>query len=512
MRITRILDTVFETKVGWNPSTGAIKPVHIANGLFRALTHRQYNTEDVVSFAVPGKKGEPPMRDRTFEAMVLKTEDPRLKAFAAPGLEVRFERLREAVRGVLAADKAVFPSASNSALTLTCQQMISADDMDKHVGEFMAALLRGPEDDGLGALARLLLAQMDTGDGVNVPRDPISFLAWPLLSQEPKHLERDDGRPMLFENKALAPFAKHLIAASDALAAHEEAQGNRLATLQRGVQFVCLAVIAHAQALAAKGKLEKRNPLLLVTSAPKGSRLAIASERSLLRFYEAFEDWLGLELGERIRKGQPVATVKDAKHPSPAQKAPDSLNRNSVRAWLRTFADAKGNAPDADLIESRMSLFEGALAEYGKDNVPDVLGAAAAACYFEEYSGGGPRPFLQGIGKQVGLIFPQAQGRSQEKRIKPSVQTLDVLVKSCTPIGRSVPFDEFLHNMWHRFGIVVQGELDGASAHDQLLEVGIDVSPTDLKENREAIIEHLVEIGLARRYPDNVAYVGRFDA
>jgi len=227
MRITRILDTVFETKVGWNPSTGAIKPVHIANGLFRALTHRQYNTEDVVSFAVPGKKGEPPMRDRTFEAMVLKTEDPRLKAFAAPGLEVRFERLREAVRGVLAADKAVFPSASNSALTLTCQQMISADDMDKHVGEFMAALLRGPEDDGLGALARLLLAQMDTGDGVNVPRDPISFLAWPLLSQEPKHLERDDGRPMLFENKALAPFAKHLIAASDALAAHEEAQGNR---------------------------------------------------------------------------------------------------------------------------------------------------------------------------------------------------------------------------------------------------------------------------------------------
>jgi len=43
MRITRVLDTVYETKVGWNPSTGAIKPVHIANGLFRELTHRFYD-------------------------------------------------------------------------------------------------------------------------------------------------------------------------------------------------------------------------------------------------------------------------------------------------------------------------------------------------------------------------------------------------------------------------------------------------------------------------------------
>ena len=50
MRITRVLDTVYETQVGWNPSTGAIKPVHIANGLFRELTHRVYDTEDVIAF------------------------------------------------------------------------------------------------------------------------------------------------------------------------------------------------------------------------------------------------------------------------------------------------------------------------------------------------------------------------------------------------------------------------------------------------------------------------------
>ncbi len=511
MRITRVLDTVYETKVGWNPSTGAIKPVHIANGLFRELTHRFYDTEDVVAFAVPGKKGEAPMAARTFEAMVLNCDDPRFKEFAAPTLKARFERLREAVRGVLAADKAVFPRAEGSALTLTCPQMVSADEMDKRVGKFMAALLRGPGDSGLGSLARVMLKQM--GDAA-APQDPISFLVWPLLKQEPKRrLERDATKCPIFDSRLLARFAEHLVAASDALAAHEAAQGNRLATLQRGVQFVCIAVLAHAQALAAGGRLDRRTPLLLVSSASKGSRLARASELTLIRYYEAFEGWLGLQLGERIRKRQLVSLVKDSKHAAPPLAAPTTLHRGTVRAWLKTFADEKGDPPDEDILENRMALFEEALAEHGRDNVADVLGATLASCYYDEYSGGGPRPFLQGIGKQVGLIFPHGAGRSQEKRVRPSVQTLDVLVKACTPTDRAIPMDEFLLNVWRRFGIVVQGELEeGLTVHEQLVEVGIDVSPTDLKENRDALIEHLVEIGLARRYPDNVAYVGRFNA
>jgi hypothetical protein len=52
---------------------------------------------------------------------------------------------------------------------------------------------------------------------------------------------------------------------------------------------------------------------------------------------------------------------------------------------------------------------------------------------------------------------------------------------------------------------------EGLTVHERLVEAGIDVGPTDLKENREALLEHLVDIGLARRYPDNVAYVGRFN-
>jgi hypothetical protein len=512
MRITRVLDTVFETKVGWNPSTGAVKPVHIANGLFRELTHRRYDTEDVVAFAVPGKKGEAPLPARTYEAMVLSCRDPRLQAFASTAARPRFDRLREAVRGVVAADKAVFPRAAASSLTLTCPQMISTDDMDKKVGRFMAALVRGPQPEAPAPLARILLAHMADSGPARQPQDPISFLVWPLLSHEPTHLEQNTECCAVYASKALAEFAGQFVAAADSLAGHEAAQGNRLATLQRGVQFVCLAVLAHAQALAANGRLERRSALLLAMDAEKGSRLARASELTLLRYYEAFEGWLAAQLSERIRREQPVSTVKDQKHKAPAAPAPMSLHRSSVKAWLKTFADDKGEPPTEETLQDRMACFEEALAEHGRERVADVLGETLASCYYQEYSGGGPRPFLQALGKQVGLIFPHGAGRSQEKRVRPSVQTLDVLVKACTPTDRAIPVDEFLQNLWLRFGIVVHGAIDQQqNVHEQLVAAGIEVSPTDLKKNRDDLISHLVEIGLARRYPDNVAYVGRFN-
>jgi hypothetical protein len=47
---------------------------------------------------------------------------------------------------------------------------------------------------------------------------------------------------------------------------------------------------------------------------------------------------------------------------------------------------------------------------------------------------------------------------------------------------------------------------------DLLQKNGIDISPTDLHENSLSLVDHLADIGLARRYPDNVAYVGKYNA
>lgn len=519
MRITKVLDAVYEIKVGWSPSSGSIKPVHIANGLFRALSGKRFDISDVVKFAVPGRKGKEPDEDRTFEALVLHCNDPRFKEFARENKKDSFERIREAIRGLIDADKAVYPSASHSSLSLTCRQMISSDTNDRHVGEFMAALLRGPKPDDPNPLAALISKVLD-GNGtsnkerVEKPQDPISFLVWPLLSEKPaSYLPNNDKKCVVYTNGSLKTFIDNLNSAAKNLVEHEKEQSNRLATLQKSVQFVCLMLIAHAQALASDGKTERRIPLFLSMDAAKGSSLALASEISLNAFYAAFEDWLARQLAAMLKNGAKLYDKDPDKDPSEAPQTPKTLHRATVRAWLKKFTDKDGNEPNDKIIEIRLGFFEQALAQYGREDVYLVLGETLAKCSFEEYISGGPREFLQAVGKRIGLVYPYGQGRTRDKRIRPSVHILNLLVKACVPANKSIPFNEFLDRLWERFGIIAGGRIDTQHSDPELLAaIGADVSPSDLQENCAALIECLSEIGLARKYPDNISYVGKYNA
>ena len=52
MKIGEVLNEVFDADVGWRPSSGAIKPVHVANGLIRELQGAVYDVRDLHEFVV----------------------------------------------------------------------------------------------------------------------------------------------------------------------------------------------------------------------------------------------------------------------------------------------------------------------------------------------------------------------------------------------------------------------------------------------------------------------------
>jgi hypothetical protein len=285
VKISEILNGVYDRSVGWRPSSGAIKPVHIANGLFRDLLSEQYDIKRTVAFAVPWrKKGDPePDPKRTYQYLVEDTADPRLRAFCGQHFKDRFEKLREFTRRLLAADGAVFPQADYTSLTLSCRQMISQDRNDRDVGRFMAEILRGRG--GNGTLAKVVAdCLVEDSDR---PQDPISLLVWPLLSQDSNPIVRKSTRCSPHDNSDCREFFGRLEEAAHQLAGHEMQQGNRLATLQRSVQFCCLALIAHAQALAAGGVLAERSPLLPgargAQGFPAGARVRGVAQQLLRR-------------------------------------------------------------------------------------------------------------------------------------------------------------------------------------------------------------------------------------
>jgi len=508
MIISDILNAVFEKEVGWRPVSGAIKPVHIANGLFRAVAGEKYDTSGVVEFLIPWKKkGSGDFHaNRTWEHFTQNTDDPRFAAFRDQTRKARFEQFREFARGMLAADNAVFPSAENSSLTLTCRRMVSADHSDREVGRFMAAMLTG--SGGKGRLGKLLLESLPKDD--DAPTDPLSIIAWPLLGQDAKLVTRSPDEKSPLESRiASKEFADAFDEAAERLAGHEARHENRLARLERSVHFTCLSLIAHAQVLASDGKLGMRSPLLITTDAPKGSRLARASEESLAAFLDGFEDWLVKRLAGRLATIQPVRLghkrTEDERLTLPATR------KDSVRNFLAEIADCNEKEPNEKLLAERMAFYEQALLRWGKDDWSMVIAETLVHSYLREYVSGGPRTFLTGIGRKVGLIYPHFQGAAKDKRIRPSAPILEVLVRACVPESNPVRYDQFLEVLWRCFGLVVGGRTNGADSDAALLAaVGVEVGPDDLASNTEDLLAHLVELGLARRYPDNIAYVGHF--
>lgn len=504
MKISEVLNGVYDKNVGWRPASGAIKPVHIANGLFRNLLDQYFDLKNVVAFAVPWKKKNSPEVDpkRTFEFLVLGNSDPKFEVFRGPEHKLRFEKLREYTRGLLAADRAVFPQPDITSLTLTCRQMISGDKNDREVGRCVAEILRGK--DGHGRLAELLIERL--ANEQECPDDPVSLLCWPLLNQQPIYQQKATKRISPYENKQCRDFFEQLERAADQLAEHERQHGNRIATLQRSVQFACLAVLAHAQALAATGKGKNRPPLFMTPTAAKGSRLALASEASLDNFYGEFESFLSEKLADRLTKGQPIKIQEgddEEEHLElPAQR------KDSVRKFLQTVLSEKGGELRPRELDDRMGFYELAVEKHGKDEWSLVVGETLTQCYLHEYSSGGPRPFLGGIGRKAGFIYPHFQGRSKEKRVSPSVAILDVLVRSCTPVDHAVPVHEFAAVLWDRFGVIFGGR--PTADIDVLQGLGIEISATDLEENTRGLVDYLSDIGLARRYPDNISYIGKY--
>jgi len=86
---------------------------------------------------------------------------------------------------------------------------------------------------------------------------------------------------------------------------------------------------------------------------------------------------------------------------------------------------------------------------------------------------------------------------------------LEVLVKSCTLPSTPVPDQDFLDALWSTFGLLTGGRPDDALL---LKDAGIEVGFEELSSNWEALVTRLGDIGLARRYPDNISYIGRFHA
>ena len=84
-----------------------------------------------------------------------------------------------------------------------------------------------------------------------------------------------------------------------------------------------------------------------------------------------------------------------------------------------------------------------------------------------------------------------------------------MLVRACVPAGEFITLGGFLVKLWDRFGLIVGGrETDEWSDGEFLHKQDVKIDQSALLANTIDLVEQLVSVGLARRYPDNVTFVG----
>jgi hypothetical protein len=478
------------TPLGYSPTSGSIKPVHVANGLFRAALGEYYDPRVLNKMLIRWANRGAEERHPTEE--LVDAAGARLGDLALSANHQRLNELRELLKGVLGADGAVFDKNENCSYTLTHRTHLTADHNDRGTGDFLFRLLK--VDLGRGPSPVLELLRELLGES----SDEISVLSLPLTAGEDATVYELDERDLPESLKVRSgaegkvfrsPIVRELRAGFDTLATFERARGSKLHSLRRIVTFATFALIQHVvhRALDYEDGRQfraARPPMLLDFVQGGWSSIAVASQGTYNLACKAIERMVG--------------------HGVRARLVEEHGERWTTRQVEQFVEEIELRGPEK-AQERRRKHFSEVFKSYaaGGGTISDAFGHAIVDVLLEDLSGS-PFDFMRALGVRGGLLAPRGQ-RAVKKRYAPSPELLEVLLASTLEHEEEVELEQLADRWRDRFGIVT-GALP-TDARDLARCSILDATKEDLAGNAEALRAMLIEIGYARRYADGVTVI-----
>ncbi len=485
----QMLQDVCDRELGFQPLNFSIKPVHVANGLSRALTQRSYKTDALARtlrrYVIKQTLGVEQERHPNSEILDTYADAFEPLSGSAPDPQ-RLSRLRALSLDVLGADGAVFDQEDKSSYTLANERFVTKDPSDRRSGLFLARLLQAEHADG-DAAAQLLL------DLLASETDAWTTLALPLLQFGAMREETTDGEGG-GEAAVRAAMADHLFAATDGrldsrtlgalresfdrLARFERIGGSKLNSLRRLVLFGCFALHVHAISRWNEyNPARPRPPMLLdmfdgtVTSVRDASRASLRAAGDAIEFLilECFKE--------------------------------EVENAGTTEDELLSALNEQG-ADDA--IVKDFQTYAGG----GREPVEALARALVDAAFAKAREH--PIGCLVELGRRAGFLSPWAnsgRGGKLQKRYTATAEFLETLVAATVDPDDPLEFPEFLDRLRDDFGILVGRPEDDPVIRRNNLSPEQFGPPTsineeDLRRNVTALRHLLIETGYGKSYAD----------
>jgi hypothetical protein len=495
-------EDIVKRSLGYNPRI-EIKPVHLANGLFRAICGGYANNE-VLQMAIYPKEYTALVPDLTTDSLPygqkLKNRFPDYSPSQQDAL--RFlngqEDKRAMLNALLGADKSLYRLVQTSSYSLSHASHITTDNHDRETGLWLHEILKqGGNHPALDLLSELLMQE-------SIDRnDELSLITLPLGNTDDFH--RHSGSYQEPENTNLNgaglfddPIIQTVRSSFDSLAMNDEKgarKNGKLDTLRHFVTLGCFSVYFH---LANAGRNHSLVPMIF--RFDRGlTTLSKASVRSYQYLLRSIDDFLYQEIYRILNELDESGLYGLWNDDTAIEKhIRESIDWHQMKTPI---SRVKEESKIIKLQQKCLNLYYSYRGETA--SIPPLEALAHAIRYIlSDVLSSTPQDVTRGLGTRIGLLS-QYSGR-HSKTYDPHPDFLEVLVRSSIPPGETWTLNKLAKHWADSYGILC-GAL--GDENERINPLGVFVDQGEWLDNMNAMAELLELSGYARRYADGVVLI-----
>lgn len=472
--------------LGFNPTSNATKPPHIANGLFRACTGETCVTEDVHEWIIcEGKKDA-----TSSEEIILKYSELLARKNLEKASNIR--DFRFLLYEIFNQDNTTYPNYDFSVTTIPSHWMIKKRvSSEARIGDFIFEIL-SKQINGDRSPAIKLISEALANDN-----DDLTKLVKPIISFPSEKEKRNKSEVEYPEDSDIIwDSCKDTIRRGfDRLTVNLELieeNKNSLLTLRRLVNyaiFSSLLYMVHANAARFNGE---RVPIVIDAGTGLDS-IKKASEQSFTSGKKAVEDYYINAI---------YCVIKD-------EIASDS--DHDCRKWIdeMTFSsDERGEE-----IKKAVSSYYSSFITEGDLPIKALAKALQVAIYTFEYKNNSPSDFCRVLGVRAGLVGPKGNRANIKRYLSNSftLETVTLSVLDKEDLRDGIELKDLGEKLIRDYRMVIGSD---SETEYMLLEKANIAQSTpgdlrgDLSLNAQKLANTYISLGLGKKYADGVTLIG----
>ena len=480
------ISDIANTKLEFLPTSNSTKPMHIANGFFRACTGEVCNVQDIHEWVISERRTD----GKAITSEDLKEKYVDILEYGADENSDNIKEVRFLLEKVFNPDATVYPSYANSVLNISSHWLIKDRiDSEARIGDFIYNILAVPKD---GQVSRVIEL---TQRALKNDKDDITRLIKPILGAKVIQGERQTKTEKDFVEIDMN-FSKGVIRDGyDAIAENMifmEQTNNSLLFLKRIINYATFATVFYLIDVNHAMYNAVRVPLLL-DSGIGLSAIEAASEECYKSGKKEVENFYINCIKERL-SSEIVNHNSEEECMSYIEKSP--------------FDETNEKKDERGLVKRYFSAY----VQSGDLPIDALAKALQMALYTFTYSNNTPSDFCRVCGGRSGLVGPK--GNAATKRLlidRFLLETIALSVVSPQELENGMEFKEFGKRLREKYNIIIGTDVE---LEYELLENAniAQLVPGDLRgelaNNAKGIADMLNSMNLAKRYADGVTIIG----